>query len=431
MCAARKLLFIAVLISIFTVGAARAELEVNRINSKNGSGASIAQGTFEALENRGKVSIKTKSLESQIVTQLKDRFKARVTDAGAKELAVKIADLIVTQFRKNVGAELWNADNRQAMTVTAIVDLKDNRKAAPFNDLVQYFKAEYLVDISPIRILLMDGMPKGLRGLALGRKLGENSFDVEAPLTIADEPIKIAGKLEIENYNVFLDTVNEEVYQSKDVLFLDSRLYRSLPKAAMATAAHEVRHIIDGWNNSPSIDLKTKQERALKLSLENEKKQMLEQDALDYGNSPDLKKYMAAIEAFNIKKAPDLRGTPELAKFINEGRAKVVSLCKQRTVEAFLDHEIEFETRGWTEQFRYHRIENQLNKNDSVRLETYEVPAALLTLEERTKVVVIDGKSYFLLIHPAYPYFLRFFGSTYDRAINKVPESKGPDPDKK
>jgi Tfp pilus assembly protein PilX len=120
MCAARKLLFIAVLISIFTVGAARAELEVNRINSKNGSGASIAQGTFEALENRGKVSIKTKSLESQIVTQLKDRFKARVTDAGAKELAVKIADLIVTQFRKNVGAELWNADNRQAMTVTAI-----------------------------------------------------------------------------------------------------------------------------------------------------------------------------------------------------------------------------------------------------------------------------------------------------------------------
>jgi hypothetical protein len=389
-------------------GTARADSEIERINQK------ISQIEFRSREvfSRTAMDIKfdTRTFEGQIAQQIKAHFKNRADAKSIADLVPEITKIALEKFKKESPDRFWRPGAYHLMKVKSIYDLGTRRGTDVFKSLVDYFNEQYALDISPVRIFLMDGMNESERGIAVTIPLTAMPMPVTVPTVISGDPVTFEGEIVVSHFDSFLTAIAENVYERKDILFLSATLHQNLPNAALATAAHEVRHLVDGWSKSESLVTRLAQSAKSKKLLRESR--ILADDKVEYENSVAFTKWSKAIELKRNK------------NWAAEITADLLATFPKSTEQFYVENETDVEIRGWWEEFRYARLKNNKTEIDIIKTETYSIPFAMIDrTEAESNMGMIDGKPYCLWFPPAYPYYIRFFQSIYRRSLEKVPRT--------
>ncbi len=225
-------------------------VELDRIEKALEQREALFSEQWDRLFADQKLRVETKAFEDSVKAELKKRFE--VADDDLDVIYRRIEPLFLQLFRDQVAGAYFDPYYGD-LSVKGYFDLDEADLSEDLKKLVSYFKEKYGKDVSPARVLLVEGLPLGVIGQHIGRKVSGVSGSLSAPLAIDNAEVELGGPLESGDLSGVVGGTLEKIFGSRDIVMVNASLFRTNRQAVLSVIAHELRHMLDQNEGAPAF----------------------------------------------------------------------------------------------------------------------------------------------------------------------------------
>jgi hypothetical protein len=344
--------------------------QVQAINAALARRSNLFVDAWDKNKAAGKLQVTVDKVQEKIRKPILAATNGSIDPKELDTLVSRIEAALVDQL-KTTTAQQYFDDYYAGMKVTGFFDLADPALPPDLVSVVDYFRKEYGQDVRSARLVLVTGLPLGLVGKHLGRVVG--GVSAELGLTVAGA-INLSAPVNVSSLDAVVEQVFVDIFGSKDVLLVDSEVFKKLRPDSLNIVAHELRHMLDHNSNDASQANFFKQQAELEKELRVKRAAWIQAEQAAIKESPQTTQHLATFATKLRKKGANeleihTQVAKELKRLQETGADGVVSLFVYRSNE--------FERRGYLEQARFAKVAQGWSRDRYLRSITMDIPRVL------------------------------------------------------
>lgn len=374
--------------------------ETARIAAASKKQLAIFSETFQQLEKMGAIVVNYKELELPPPARLSSYPKVHLQ---AKE---SLKNELLRQMASRIIGEIIDP-----LRVSDFYDLSETNLPDDLKSIRTYFQKEYQSDVSAVRLLISDGLPKGILGRFLVFPKAGTKERVSAPLRVGKKVVQVSGVLEISNMKELALGTIEKILGARECILVNAALFDRFRPGSLSVIAHELRHLLDS-----RLELQTQSnfhmERARWAREYEAKRESFEaQERKEALASETFKDFVEAKKQLSLRLDPSLKDRKEFQHALQQFENQLVDVAIHSVRGAYAEWQSEDERRGHLEAARFAKSVQKWSREKYLQSFLIEAPAVSMYTEAQLaplRVTLPSGKQVLLAIYPPSPWIVKW-----------------------